>query len=143
MSAIQCRHCQVEMQEREGVPGHYVCPINPEHTYQDHAAQTAGPVPEAGDPARRSYTCESVSFEPQATEVNRDRSYMLTLIKHCGLFGPVGWVPQASQAGDGRLGYGPSPKKGGSRSGRKRKKKREGGKTHTDEPRTEGGTNSK
>lgn len=124
-----CPECKSVLQPVAGTAGAYRCPhghvtIGPVKT------ATAGPTSSGGQ-ARRlpsgTYEAQSVQF-PDAERFNQSRDYFRDLMQTCGLFGQIGWVPQASQAGDGRLGHGPAQRGSGSKSGRRRKKKK-GGKT--------------
>lgn len=126
VSSRLCPDCRSVLQPVTGTEGAYRCPhghvtIGPVQT------ATAGPTSKNGGQARRlpsgTYVAQSVQF-PEAERFNQsDRGYYLDLVRTCGWFGEIGWVPQASQAGDGRLGPGPAARGGGSKSRRKRKKK--------------------
>lgn len=120
-----CPVCGREMLPAPDSWGVYVCPLN-------HGLPPGECV------------VQTVNFEVAAEWNARPRAYYQQLLREMGICGPVGWVPQASQEGDGRLMYGPAGKKGGSsKSKRKRKKVKTGGKKFVDSPWEEGGTNRK
>lgn len=126
MRARVCPDCRSVLQPIPGAPGAYRCPHGHGEWLRNETEQDAGPPPTTGGEARRPpsglYLAQSVRFADADRFNQADRSYFKDLIASCGWFGQIGWVPQASQAGDGRLQPGPSEKGGGSKSGRKRKK---------------------
>lgn len=154
-----CRRCQVEMNERPGLPGCYVCPVNPEHTYE--VEPEGGGPPDGGGPARRLRVCEPITeVIKQSILVERAYGYAAGHVvpldrwqAHCAalerkqaqrLNGPLPQVPQCNASEEYSIMNGPpAPGGGGSKSGRRRKKSK-GGKTYVDTPYgSEGSTNGR